>query len=71
MANRHVESGRLRVVAGRSAAYGPYAEAMDDLRRILSLREPLYERADATVDTSGQSVDQSCSSLIRQVGVDS
>lgn len=32
--------------------------AMDDLRAILDSREPLYARADFTVDTSGRSVEQ-------------
>ncbi len=32
--------------------------AMDDLRAILESREPLYARADFTVDTSGRSVEQ-------------
>jgi XRE family aerobic/anaerobic benzoate catabolism transcriptional regulator len=41
-------------------------EAMDDLRRILAAREPLYARADATVDTSGQTAEESLRRL-RQV----
>jgi XRE family transcriptional regulator, aerobic/anaerobic benzoate catabolism transcriptional regulator len=35
------------------------AGAMADLRRILATREPLYARADATVDTAGIGVDES------------
>ena len=44
---------------GRVVAQGDFrpmegsAEAMDDLRRILAAREPLYRKADAVVDTSG------------------
>lgn len=49
----------------RVAAQGDFrpmqdnAEAMEDLRRILAAREPLYAKADATVDTSGQTPQQS------------
>ncbi len=39
-------------------------EAMKDLERILSRREPMYVKADAVVDTSGQSVDDSFSALL-------
>jgi XRE family transcriptional regulator, aerobic/anaerobic benzoate catabolism transcriptional regulator len=39
-------------------------EAMADLRRILAAREPLYARADATVDTSGQTVEASFRALV-------
>jgi XRE family transcriptional regulator, aerobic/anaerobic benzoate catabolism transcriptional regulator len=39
-------------------------EAMADLRRILAAREPLYARADATVDTSGHSIEVSFRALI-------
>jgi XRE family aerobic/anaerobic benzoate catabolism transcriptional regulator len=44
---------------GRVVAQGDFrpmegsAEAMDDLKRILAAREPLYRKADAVVDTSG------------------
>jgi XRE family transcriptional regulator, aerobic/anaerobic benzoate catabolism transcriptional regulator len=34
------------------------AQAMEDLRRILDERTPLYERADLTVDTTGTTVDE-------------
>ena len=37
--------------------------AMDDLMSILSSREPLYARADAVLDTSGRSVEQSLAEL--------
>jgi XRE family transcriptional regulator, aerobic/anaerobic benzoate catabolism transcriptional regulator len=38
-------------------------QAMRDLRRILASRESLYAQADATLDTTGQSVKQSLHSL--------
>jgi XRE family transcriptional regulator, aerobic/anaerobic benzoate catabolism transcriptional regulator len=38
-------------------------EAMEDLKRILSGREPQYRKADATVDTSGISIDASFARL--------
>jgi XRE family aerobic/anaerobic benzoate catabolism transcriptional regulator len=40
-----------------------HAEAMADLQRILDAREPLYRRADATIDTSGESSEQSLARL--------
>ena len=43
------------------------AQAMSDLRRILSSREPLYSRADASIDTSGKLVQQSLDELQRRV----
>ena len=39
------------------------AEAMEDLRRILSAREAQYMRADRVVDTSGQAEDDSFRAL--------
>lgn len=45
---RVIAQGDLRPMAGS-------ARAMDDLRRILKERTPLYARADATVNTSGMS----------------
>jgi XRE family transcriptional regulator, aerobic/anaerobic benzoate catabolism transcriptional regulator len=38
-------------------------EAMADLERILASREPLYRKADATLDTAGQTVKQSFQAL--------
>lgn len=38
-------------------------EAMEDLRRILKAREPLYAKADVAVDTSGKSVEESLLTL--------
>jgi len=37
--------------------------AMEDLRRILEAREPLYRQADIELDTSGSSVEESFSRL--------
>jgi XRE family aerobic/anaerobic benzoate catabolism transcriptional regulator len=36
---------------------------MEDLRRILEAREPLYRKADMVLDTSGSSVDESFAKL--------
>lgn len=47
---RVAQQGDLRPMAGNS-------EAMDDLRRILTVREPFYSKADVAVDTSSQSLD--------------
>lgn len=46
---------------------GATTEAMDDLRRILASREPLYARADAVVDTAARSQKQSLKDLERVV----
>jgi XRE family aerobic/anaerobic benzoate catabolism transcriptional regulator len=43
---RVIAQGDLRPMAGS-------AEAMEDLKRILGAREPLYRKADAVVETSG------------------
>jgi XRE family aerobic/anaerobic benzoate catabolism transcriptional regulator len=53
---RVVAQGDLRPMQG-------HAEAMADLQRILDAREPLYRRADATIDTSGESPEQSLARL--------
>jgi XRE family aerobic/anaerobic benzoate catabolism transcriptional regulator len=53
---RVVAQGDLRPMAGNS-------EAMNDLRNILVRREPLYSRADAVIDTSGESVEASYANL--------
>jgi XRE family aerobic/anaerobic benzoate catabolism transcriptional regulator len=48
-------------------------EAMEDLRRILEGRDPLYRKADAILDTSGKSVEESLDALVevsRAVGTD-
>jgi XRE family aerobic/anaerobic benzoate catabolism transcriptional regulator len=38
-------------------------QAMEDLRRILEAREPLYRKADMWLDTSGSSVEESFAKL--------
>jgi XRE family transcriptional regulator, aerobic/anaerobic benzoate catabolism transcriptional regulator len=57
---RVVAQGDTRPMAGNS-------EAMEDLRRILSSREALYSKADAVIDTSGRTGDQSFQELRRLV----
>jgi len=51
-----IAQGDFRAMAGSD-------RAMEDLRRILESREPLYRRADATVDTSRESIDESFAKL--------
>jgi XRE family aerobic/anaerobic benzoate catabolism transcriptional regulator len=50
--SRVLAQGDFRPMAG-------HQDAMDDLKRILAAREPLYRRSDAVVDTSGQTPEQS------------
>jgi XRE family transcriptional regulator, aerobic/anaerobic benzoate catabolism transcriptional regulator len=57
---RVLAQGDLRPMAG-------HADAMDDLKRILAVRDPLYRKAEVVVDTSGQSVEQSLQCLRRAV----
>lgn len=59
------EEHMARVVAqGDMRPMADNAEAMEDLRRILALREPLYAKADAVVDTTGRSVGESLAELM-------
>lgn len=60
---RVIAQGDLRPMAGS-------ARAMDDLRRILQERTPLYARADATVATSARSVDASVRELAAATGTE-
>ncbi len=53
---RVIAQGDLRLMAGS-------ARAMEDLRRILEAREPLYRKADMYFDTSGNSVEESFGKL--------
>lgn len=55
---RVLAQGDLRPMAG-------HTEAMDDLKRILAAREPLYARADITVDTADDTPEQSLAKLRR------
>jgi XRE family aerobic/anaerobic benzoate catabolism transcriptional regulator len=54
--SRVMAQGDLRAIAGSD-------RAMEDLRRILESREPLYRKADMHLDTSGSSVDDSFAKL--------
>jgi XRE family transcriptional regulator, aerobic/anaerobic benzoate catabolism transcriptional regulator len=58
--SRVIAQGDLRPMAGN-------AQAMDDLKRILNAREPLYRKADAVVDTAGQTVEASLRNLRESV----
>lgn len=53
---RVMAQGDLRPMAGND-------EAMDDLKRILAARESLYGKADAVVDTSGETPEASLAKL--------
>lgn len=55
---RVLAQGDTRPMKGR-------AQAMQDLKEILSSREPHYARADITVDTSGKSIEKSLAALRR------
>jgi XRE family aerobic/anaerobic benzoate catabolism transcriptional regulator len=57
---RVVAQGDFRPMQGNT-------EAMDDLTRILEAREPLYRKADVTLDTTGESPDQSLTKLRQAV----
>jgi XRE family aerobic/anaerobic benzoate catabolism transcriptional regulator len=57
---RVVQQGDLRPMAGNT-------ESMSDLRRILEARSAFYSKADITIDTSGQPLDQTFASLRLQV----
>jgi len=59
---RVVAQGDTRPMAGN-------AQAMEDLRRILDGRGMLYGQADATVDTAGQTVEQSLKALKKAVSL--
>jgi XRE family aerobic/anaerobic benzoate catabolism transcriptional regulator len=52
--NRVLEQRDYRITANYL-----YDEAMDNIRRVLSERDSMYRRADAILDTSGLSVDES------------
>jgi XRE family aerobic/anaerobic benzoate catabolism transcriptional regulator len=53
---RVVAQGDMRPMAG-------HAEAMEDLRSILTSRESLYSKADAVIDTTGCTVEKSLATL--------
>ncbi len=57
-----------RVIAqGDRRPMGDDREAMQDLERILVGREPMYRKADAAVNTSGLTIEQSLAELLKQV----
>ncbi|MBI3445557.1 MAG: helix-turn-helix transcriptional regulator [Magnetospirillum sp.] len=56
---RVMGQGDLRPIAGQQMA------AMEDLKTILDARRPLYGRADAVLNTSGRTVEQSLDELSR------
>jgi len=58
--SRVAAQGDLRPMQGHS-------EAMDDLKRILEAREPLYRKADLTLDTAGDDPQQSLGKLRQAV----
>jgi XRE family aerobic/anaerobic benzoate catabolism transcriptional regulator len=57
---RVVAQGDMRPMQG-------HTEAMEDLKRILSTREPLYRKADQTIDTTGEQPEQSLGKLRQAV----
>lgn len=62
--NRVVRQGDRRPMAD-------HPQAMADLRALLATREPLYARADRTVDTSGRTVDDIVGTLTAMVQIPS
>ena len=57
-----------RVVAqGDQRPMGDNREAMQDLERILIGREPMYRKADATVNTSGLDIERSLAELLKNL----
>jgi XRE family transcriptional regulator, aerobic/anaerobic benzoate catabolism transcriptional regulator len=62
------EEHMARVLAqGDTRPMAGHAEAMNDLRNILTAREPMYSKADVTLDTSGRSVEASLAELQRAI----
>jgi XRE family aerobic/anaerobic benzoate catabolism transcriptional regulator len=57
---RVIAQGDRRPMAGSE-------QAMEDLRRILQERDPLYARADATIETAGRTVEESLRALRRSL----
>jgi XRE family transcriptional regulator, aerobic/anaerobic benzoate catabolism transcriptional regulator len=60
--SRVMAQGDFRAMAGND-------QAMEDLRKLLEAREPLYRQADAQLDTSGNSVDASFAKLKAIIGL--
>jgi XRE family aerobic/anaerobic benzoate catabolism transcriptional regulator len=60
------EEHMQRVVAqGDMRPMADNRESMSDLKRILEVREPLYRKADMTIETSGLGPEQSLDALLR------
>lgn len=65
------EEHMQRVVAqGDMRPMADNRESMSDLKRILEVREPLYRKADLTIDTSESSVEESAETLVEAVRED-
>jgi XRE family transcriptional regulator, aerobic/anaerobic benzoate catabolism transcriptional regulator len=68
----HPEEHMSRVIAqGDFRAMADNTEAMEDLRRILEAREPLYRRADVQLETSNEELEVSFLKLKRAVHFES
>ena len=68
----HPEEHMSRVIAqGDFRAMADNTEAMEDLRRILEAREPLYRRADVQLETSNEELEDSFLKLKRAVHFES
>jgi XRE family transcriptional regulator, aerobic/anaerobic benzoate catabolism transcriptional regulator len=62
------EDHMQRVIAqGDTRPMSENREAMSELKNILAVREPLYRRADAIVDTSSQSLPDTLENLVRAI----
>ena len=58
--SRVIAQGDMRPMSGNR-------EAMNDLRRILATREPLYAKADIAISTAGRSVEESLEELLKSI----
>jgi XRE family aerobic/anaerobic benzoate catabolism transcriptional regulator len=61
--SRVIAQGDFRAMAGND-------RAMDDLRQLLSAREPLYRKAEMVLDTSGADVEDSFVQLKSSLGIE-
>jgi XRE family transcriptional regulator, aerobic/anaerobic benzoate catabolism transcriptional regulator len=55
------------VLQGDTRPMADNREAMSDLRRILEVREPLYGKADVTIDTSGATLEETSTAALEAV----
>jgi XRE family aerobic/anaerobic benzoate catabolism transcriptional regulator len=58
--SRVIAQGDMRPMSGNR-------EAMNDLRRILAVRDPLYAKADVAVSTSGRDIEQTLGELCKLI----